>query len=143
MHGDSLMAPQQPRKPTTIMRAPAAIRMYTPAGHSEEVGVLNTVVIWRQRCETSDSYRKYVGIHFLTGDILLRHTLLRSRLQCLNVYMCIKNICMSAVLMSLCRVQCCRCWLKKSLWVELRGKTTSCESEAVESFPECTNKTIS
>lgn len=31
MHGDSLMAPQQPRKPTTIIRAPAAIRMYTPA----------------------------------------------------------------------------------------------------------------
>lgn len=30
MHGDSFMAPQQPRKPTTIMRAPAAIRMYTP-----------------------------------------------------------------------------------------------------------------
>lgn len=31
MHGDSLMAPQQPRKPTTIIRAPAAIRIYTPA----------------------------------------------------------------------------------------------------------------
>lgn len=31
MHGDSLMAPQHPRKPTTIIRAPAAIRMYTPA----------------------------------------------------------------------------------------------------------------
>lgn len=30
MHGDSLMAPQQPRKPTTIIRAPAAIRIYTP-----------------------------------------------------------------------------------------------------------------
>lgn len=35
MHGDSLMAPQQPRKPTTIMRAPAAIRMYTPAETSD------------------------------------------------------------------------------------------------------------
>jgi len=30
MHGDSLMAPQHPKNPTTIMRAPAAIRMYTP-----------------------------------------------------------------------------------------------------------------
>lgn len=27
MHGDSLMAPQHPRKPTTIIKAPAAIRM--------------------------------------------------------------------------------------------------------------------
>lgn len=34
MHGDSFMAPQQPRKPTTIMRAPAAIRMYTPGRHT-------------------------------------------------------------------------------------------------------------
>lgn len=31
MHDDSLIAPQHPRKPTTIIRAPAAIRMYTPA----------------------------------------------------------------------------------------------------------------
>lgn len=40
MHGDSLMAPQHPRKPTTIIRAPAAIRMYTPTeqrGTHEEV----------------------------------------------------------------------------------------------------------
>ena len=30
MHGDSRMAPQHPRKPTTIMRAPATMRRYTP-----------------------------------------------------------------------------------------------------------------
>ena len=34
MHGDSLRAPQQPRKPTTIIRAPAAMRMYTPERHT-------------------------------------------------------------------------------------------------------------
>jgi len=34
MHGDSLMAPQQPRNPTTIISAPAAIRMYTPNTHT-------------------------------------------------------------------------------------------------------------
>lgn len=37
MHGDSLMAPQQPKKPTTIIRAPAAIRMYTPT-NTQRVG---------------------------------------------------------------------------------------------------------
>lgn len=48
MQGDSLMAPQHPRKPTTIIRAPAAIRMYTPATkHSdgpEETSILGSPV---------------------------------------------------------------------------------------------------
>jgi len=34
MQGDSWMAPQHPKKPTTIISAPAAMRMYTPTIHT-------------------------------------------------------------------------------------------------------------
>ena len=81
MHGDSLMAPQQPRKPTIIIRAPAAIRMYTPTERSDTWGER----LWGDRsrcrfiypvpCLLADHrvYSQNISLHLLKEEITYKH----------------------------------------------------------------------